>query len=140
MIASDVGGRGSDHIGGKTWSPERRPKAFRRRRSGVGLEGEQVGNGLNGGRKFKVWSVDDLRCERAAAGHVNGLGAVMRFLASGASGLAGLRAAQVFGTRQFVAGVIDDFVRLDLGRGIRTQAVNLARHDDGNEHQETLHQ
>jgi hypothetical protein len=83
LIATYVDRCGSDHVGGKTGSSERRVQAFRRRWAGVGLEGEQVGDRVGGRRKFKVRSVDDVRCQRAAASHVNGLGPVMRFPAAG---------------------------------------------------------
>ena len=100
-------------------------QAFRRRRSGIGLEGEQVGNCFIGGRKLEVRSVDELRRQRSAASHMNGLGAVTGFLAAGAAGDAGLRSSQIFSARQFVAGIVNHFIGFQLGWGVRTKFVNL---------------
>ncbi len=103
-------------------------QAFRRRRAGAGgFEGEQIGDGARGGRKFEVGSVDNFRSERAAASYVNGLGAVMRFVTAGAAGGSGLGAAKVFGARQFVAGIIDHFIGLYLGWGVGAKLGNLLR-------------
>jgi hypothetical protein len=69
---------------------------------------------------------------------MNGLGTVVRFLASGAAGGARLGAAKVFGARQFVAGVIDDFVGFQLCRSVGAKLVNLPRENDDDEQQEQL--
>lgn len=64
----------------------------------------------------------------------------MCLLTSGAAGDAGLSSAEVFGARQFVAGVVDHFVGLQLGRGVGTQAGNLPRKNRDDEQQERLKQ
>ncbi len=71
---------------------------------------------------------------------MNGLGPVMRFVASGAAGDSGLGAAQVFGARQFVAGVIDHFIGLHLGRSVGTKLGNLLRDNDQNKQNECFEQ
>ena len=115
-------------------------EAFRRGRAGVGLNGKQVGDRFGGGRKFEVRSVDDIRRHRAAASHVNGLGAVMRFLAAGVAGRARLGAAEVLGARQFIAGVIEHLIGTHLRRGVGTEAVNLPRKNYQDEQYEQLHE
>lgn len=140
MIAGDVGGRRSNHIGGKTGRRKRRVQAFGGRWSGDGLEGEKVSDGAGGRRKLKVRGVDDFLRERSAAGDVNGLGAVMGFLAAGASGLAGLSAAEVFGAWKFVAGIVDHFVGTQFGRGVGPEAIDLAWKDDDDEDQKRFQQ
>ncbi len=144
LIASDVprdtNGRGSDHVGRKTGSLEIRAQAFQWRWAGVRFEREQVGYCIRGGGKFKVGSVDDLRRERATASHVNGLGAVVRFAAAGAASGAGLCAAQIFGARQFVAGVVNHFIGLQLGHSVGAKLVDLPRDNDNNEQQKQLQQ
>src|ERR1039458_1945191 len=102
LIAGDVGGCGSNHVGGETGRSERRVQAFGRRWSGDGFELEQVGDRIRGRRKFEIGSVDDLLRERSAASDMNGLGAVMGFLSAGAAGGAGLSAAQILGAGEFV--------------------------------------
>jgi hypothetical protein len=66
---------------------------------------------------------------------MNGLSAVMRFPAAGAAGGAGLGAAEIFGARQFVAGVVDYFIGLQPGWSVGAKAGNLPRenHDDEQE-------
>jgi len=138
LIPRYVGWCGCDHVGGKAGSLERRVQTFGRSRAGIRLEGEQIGDGFAGRWEFKVGSVDDLRRKPAAACHVNGLSAVMRFLASGAAGGTGLGAAEIFGARQFVAGVVDHFVRFQLCRRVGAKLVNLPRENDNDEQQEQL--
>ena len=107
-------------------------QAFGRRRAGGGLQGQQVGDCVSGGKEFKARSVHDLRRQRTTASHVNGLGAVMRFLTAGLTVGARLSPAEVFGARQLVAGVIDNFVGARLGWSVGTELSNLPRknHDD----------
>ncbi len=64
----------------------------------------------------------------------------MRFAAASAAGGAGLGSAQIFGAREFVGGVIDDFVGLNAGRGIGTEAVNFVRKNHEDENDEGLQQ
>lgn len=54
----------------------------------------------------------------------------MSLLTSGSGGFAGLRSAEVFGARELVARVINDFIRLQFGWGIGAKAVDLARESD----------
>ncbi len=108
-------------------------QAFRRGRAGGGLKGKQVGDCVRGGKEFKVRSVDDFRRQRTAASHVNGLGAVMRFLTAGVAVGARLSAAEVLGARQFVAGVINNFVGAQLGWSVGTELSNLPRKNHDNE-------
>jgi len=63
---------------------------------------------------------------------MNSLSPVMRFLATGAASGSGLGAAQVLGARQFVAGVIDHFIRPHFRWRVRTELGNLRRnYNDG---------
>ena len=71
---------------------------------------------------------------------MNGLSTVMGFSSSGAGGCAGLSATQVFGAREFVTGVVDDFVGLDAGRGVGAKAGDLAGKDHQHEDQKGLQQ
>jgi hypothetical protein len=71
---------------------------------------------------------------------VNGLGSVMRFVTTGAAGGSGLGAAQVFSARKFVAGVIDHFIRLHLGRSIGAKLGNLFRDNDQDKQHERFQQ
>jgi hypothetical protein len=102
-------------------------EAFCRGRAGVGLDRKQVGDCVGGGRKFKVGGIDDTPCHRSAASHVNGLSAVMRFLASSAAGRARLGAAEILRAGQFVAGVVKHLVGIYLRRGVGTEVVDLPR-------------
>ena len=111
-------------------------QACRRWRAWVRLKGEEVRDRARGGRKFKVGSVHDSRCERTAAGHVNGLSPVMGLVPTGAAGGTSLGAAEVFGARKLVAGIVDYFVGLQPGRSVGTKAVNLPRNNDGDKYQE----
>ena len=63
---------------------------------------------------------------------------MMRFLASGAAGRAGLSAAEIFSARQFVAGIIDHFVGTNFGCGVRTEPVDLVRKNHEDEEHEKL--
>jgi len=89
-------------------------QAFGGRRSGIGLEGEQIGDGGIGVRQIQLGRVHDLLGRLVAAGDADGLSAVVGLRSAGASGLASLRAAAVLGLRQFVSGIIDD-----VGLGMR---------------------
>jgi hypothetical protein len=71
---------------------------------------------------------------------VNGLGSVMRFMTTGAAGGSGLSAAEVFGARQFVAGVIDHFIGLHLGWRVGAQLGDLLRDYDQDEQYERFQQ
>ena len=135
LVAGDVERSGRNYVGGKAGCDEGRMQAFGGRRSGVGLEGEQVGDGDGGSGKLKVGGVDDLRGERCAARDVNGLGTVMGFVASGACGGAGLGSAEIFDAGEFVAGIVDDFIGLQTGRGVGAQSVDFAGNDDDREEQ-----
>jgi len=64
----------------------------------------------------------------------------MCLLATGASSGAGLSAAKVFGARQFVGGIINDFVRAQRWRGVGAQAVNLPRKNHDDEEQKRFQQ
>jgi hypothetical protein len=61
---------------------------------------------------------------------------MMGFVAAGAGGCAGLSSAEIFDAGEFIAGVVDDFIRLQMGRGVGTQAVDFAGNDDDSEEQE----
>ena len=60
----------------------------------------------------------------------------MGFMAASAGGCTGLSSAEVFDAREFVAGVVDDFVGLQMGCGVGAQAVDFAGNDDDGEEQE----
>jgi hypothetical protein len=64
----------------------------------------------------------------------------MGFLTACASGAAGLCSTEIFGTRQLVARVIDDFIRANLRCGVGTEAINLARKNCDDEEQERFQQ
>ncbi len=63
-----------------------------------------------------------------------------RFLTARAAGYAGLRTAEVFGPRQFIAGVINHFIRLQLRWRVGAELVNLSRKNDDDKQQERLQQ
>lgn len=71
---------------------------------------------------------------------MNGLGSVMRVVTAGAAGGSSRGAAQVFGARQFVAGVVDHFIGLYLRCGVGTELRNLLRDYDQDEHYERFQQ
>ena len=110
-------------------------QAFRRRWSGDGLEGEQVGDGAGGSWEFEIGRIDDFLGERCAASDVDSLGTVMGFPSAGMAGCAGLSAAQIFGAGEFVSRVVDDFVGLETGCGVGTEAGNLSRNEYQHEKQ-----
>ncbi len=67
---------------------------------------------------------------------MDGLGPVMRFVATGAAGGSGLGAAQIFRARQFVAGIIDHFIGLYLRRRVGTKLGNFLRDNDQDKQQQ----
>ncbi len=99
LIAGDVGGRGSNHIGGETGSRKGRVQTFRGRkvwRTGLrcdGLEGEKIGDGAGGRRQFEVGSINHFLGEGDTASDLDGLRAVMSFAAASPAGSAGLSSA-----------------------------------------------
>jgi hypothetical protein len=129
---------GRDYILCKNWRRERGVQPIGGWRGGgrrhlrFGFESEKIGYRV-AGREFEIGSVNDFSGERAAASDVNSLRAMMRLLASGAGGGSGARSAEVFGTRKFVTGVIDNFVRLKLRGSVGTKAVDLARKSERGE-------
>ena len=140
LITCYVSRRGSNHVGRKAGNFEGRVHALCWRRSGIGLESEQVGNGFIGGGKLEVRSIDHLRRQRSAASHANRLSAVTCFLASGAARSPGLRSTQVFGARQFVAGIVNHFIGFQLRRRVGSKLVDLLRKNDHHKQQERLQQ
>jgi hypothetical protein len=66
---------------------------FRGRRSGKRFESEQIGDGFGGRGEFEIRSVNHFFGERRAAIDLNGLTAMMRFVAAGAPAGAGLGSA-----------------------------------------------
>jgi hypothetical protein len=143
LVAGDVSRRRGDYVDGKTGCSERGVKAFGWRGSWVGgrllgLEGEQVSYCSGSGREFKVGSIDDSWGERASTGYVDGLGSVMRFVTTGATGGSGLGSAKVFGARQLVAGVVDDFIGTHPGCCVGAEMVNLSGKNHDYEQQERL--
>jgi len=115
-------------------------QAFRRGRSGDGLESEKVSDCICGRWKFEIRSVHDFAGERFAARDLDGLSTVVGLLTTGVASRAGLSAAQIFGARQFVAGVIDDFVGLKAGWCIGAEAGYFAGDDQNNQGQKRLEQ
>ena len=138
MIARDVDWSGCDHIRGQAGSGERRVQTLRGRRSGIGFKSEQVRDRIGGRREFQVRSIHNAWRERRTASHANGLRAMMSLLAASAAGDAGLRAAEIVGARQFVAGVVDHFIRANLRRGVGTETVNLPWKNHHHEQQESF--
>jgi hypothetical protein len=65
---------------------------------------------------------------------------MMRFMTTGAAGGSCLGAAEVFGAGQFVAGVIDHFIRLHLGWSVGAKLCNLLRDYDQDEQYERFQQ
>ena len=61
-------------------------------------------------------------------------------LTTGVASRAGLSAAQIFGARQFVAGVIDHFVGLKAGWGIGAEVGDFAGDNQQNQGQKCLEQ
>src|SRR5208282_2692938 len=99
--------------------------------SGIGFEGEQIGDCGIRMRQIYLGSVHNLLGGRRTVKYKDGLRAVVGLLAAGASGLTGLRSAPVLGLRQFVAGVIDD---VPLGTSWRKGHLKTGKafgeHDD----------
>jgi hypothetical protein len=62
----------------------------------------------------------------------------MSFLTSRGRGFSGLRSAEIFGARKFVAGIIDDFIRTQLGRRIGAKAIDLPGEVDHREYEKQL--
>ena len=106
----------------------------------IGLEGEQVGDGCAGRRKVEIGGVNHLRRERTAASHANGLGSVMPLLAASMPSRARLCAAKIICARQFVSGVVDNFVGAQLRRGVGAQTVDLTRNNHDHRQKERLQQ
>lgn len=127
VFSGNVCRRGRDHVGRQSERAKRGTQAFGGRRSGIGLERQQVSDCGSGRGKFEIGRVDDLLRERTAAGDANGLRAMMRFLATGARVFSGLCSAQIFRARKLVPGIINDFIGPDFGCGVGAQAVNLPR-------------
>jgi hypothetical protein len=75
-----------------------------------------------------------------AARDLDGLSTVVGLLTTGVASRAGLSAAQIFGARQFVAGVIDDFVGLQAGWCVGAEAGYFAGDDQKNQGQKRLEQ
>jgi hypothetical protein len=103
---------------------------LRRRRPGIGFNGKQIGNRIAGSRQLEVGRVYHSLDQRSAAGDLDGLSAMMSFIAPGASGLSRLRSAEIFRAWQFIAGVVDHVVALRQWRGIGTHLGNFERQND----------
>ena len=71
---------------------------------------------------------------------MDGLGPVMRLVATGAAGGSGLGAAQIFSARQFVAGIIDHLIGLHLGWCVGAKLGNLLRDNDQDKQHERFQQ
>jgi hypothetical protein len=65
---------------------------------------------------------------------------MVSFLAASAAIHAGLRSTQVFGAREFVAGVVDHFIRTHLRCGVGTEAIYLPRKNGNHKQQKRLQQ
>jgi len=105
----------------------RRMQAFGGRRWNHVLELEKIRHGVGRRGQLEIRRVHDSWRKRRSASDANGLRAVVSFAASGAAGCARFRATQIFGARQFVRRIVNDFVRLQRRRGIGTQAGDLGR-------------
>jgi hypothetical protein len=112
-------------------------QAFGGRRTGISLEGEQVGDGGIGVRQVYFRSVYYLLAGRVAASYLDGLGAVMGLQASGAARFAGLCASAIDRLGEFVSGIVDD-IPFWLGRrNERLKAGDaLGKDDDCDEEQD----
>jgi hypothetical protein len=99
---------------------------------------QQIRYRIGGRRQLEIRGIDDFFGERSAASDTNGLRAVVSFLASRSCSFSCLRSTEVFGARKFVAGIVDNFVRMKLGRRVGAKAVDLARESDRGEYQEQL--
>jgi hypothetical protein len=62
----------------------------------------------------------------------------MSFLASSSRGFSSFRSAEIFGARELIARIVDDFIGMQLGCGVRAKAVDLARESDQGKQQEHL--
>jgi hypothetical protein len=88
--------------------------------------------------QLQIGSIDDLVCQRTAARNVDGLSAVVGFAASGVAGAAGLSATEVLGAGQFVARVVNDFVRAQLRRGVGAKTSDFSRENAHQDQQKGL--
>lgn len=61
-----------------------------------------------------------------------------RFLASGSGGLSGFCSAEIFGARQFVAGIVNHFIRPQFRRSVGTETIDFARQSQPREQQSQL--
>jgi len=113
-------------------------QAFGRRRSGDVVEGEKISDCAGRKGQFEMGSVDDSGREGSAASDFDGLGAVMGFLAAGASRGAGLGSADIFGAWKFVGRVVDYFIGLHTRGGVGAQTGDFARDHDEDEEQKCL--
>jgi hypothetical protein len=64
----------------------------------------------------------------------------MSLAAASTAGGASLRAAHILSARQFVAGIVDDFVGNEFRRGVGTHVGNLPRKNHHNENQKCFQQ
>jgi hypothetical protein len=90
-------------------------------------------------RKLQIRCIDHLGYERAATRDSDGLGPVVRFIASSHTGPAGFRASQILGAREFVAAVINHVVTGECGHNHGPQFVDFYLHENCGEDQEGLH-
>ena len=137
-IVADRIRRRSDQCGGQTRRGTVRAQSFRRRRPRIRLNGQQVRHRVARGRKLKVGRVHDFGNERAAARNLDGLGAMVRFVAAAAAGGSGFSAAQILGAGQLLAAVIDHIVTRKSGRDEGTQLGDLHLDRDRRENQKGL--
>ena len=107
--------------------------------AGNGLYGEEVSHGAHGSRQFEIGRVHNFFGERTAARYADRLRAMVRLAASGSTRSARLRAAKVFGAREFVARIVDHLIRLHFRRSIGQHAGDLFREHDYHEQHKRFH-
>ena len=113
---------------------------FSGRRSGIRLEGEQIGDRRIAVGQIYFGSIHNFLARFIAARDSDGLGAVMGLLAASAARLASLRASVIGRLRQFVSGVINN---IPLGLRWRNKWLktgNALRKNDHGDEEEALDQ
>jgi len=86
-------------------------QSFGRRRSGIWLNREQIGDSVCGGRKLEVGRIDNFGDKRTAPSNLDRLRTMMCFLAARDSQGTGFGSTKILSARKFVAAVVDHVVR-----------------------------
>ena len=138
VIANDVRSRGDDG-GRQIGSFAIGTHALRRRRSGIGLDGQQIGYGFARRGKLEVWRVDDFGYERSVRGLCEWSGCGDELQSPPARPVVPASAPPRSSVRgQFVATVIDHVVTGESGRDVGPHLIDLDLNGNYGEDHEQL--